>query len=398
MSTTRAWQLKDRASDREKFFIAATYEILATGNLEQARQICEAWAHTYPREALPHVMLSGNPNKAAGRYEQAIAEARKAIELDPDFAMAYFNFGVNNVYLNRPEEAENALRRAVGRGLDIDEFSMLRHDIAFLKGDLVGMEREASRARERSGAEAWISNKGAFVLAYSGHLQQARTLSQRAVDQATQEHQSERAALWQAGEALREAFFEQSPEAKKRAAAALKLSNSREVEYGAALTFALTGDSSRAQTLADDLERRFPEDTVVRFSYLPVLRARIALNRGDGATAIEILQAATPYELGASRGLFGALYPIYVRGQAYLAEHQGTEAASEFQNILDHRGIVGSDPIGALAHLQLGRALALLGDTIKAKSAYQDFLTVWKDADPSIPTLSQARSEYAKLQ
>jgi tetratricopeptide (TPR) repeat protein len=129
-----------------------------------------------------------------------------------------------------------------------------------------------------------------------------------------------------------------------------------------------------------------------------VLRARIALNRGDGATAIEILQAATPYELGASRGLFGALYPIYVRGQAYLAEHQGTEAASEFQNILDHRGIVGSDPIGALAHLQLGRALALLGDTIKAKSAYQDFLTVWKDADPSIPTLSQARSEYAKLQ
>ena len=187
-STTRAWQLKDRTSDREKFFIAATYEILATGNLEQARQICEAWAHTYPREALPHVMLSGNPNKAAGRYEQAAAEARKAIEFDPDFAMAYFNLGVNNVYLNRPEEAENAIRRAVGRGLDIDEFSMLRHGIAFLKGDPAGMEREASRARERSGAD-WISNKEAFVLAYSGHLRQARILSQRAVDQATQEHQ-----------------------------------------------------------------------------------------------------------------------------------------------------------------------------------------------------------------
>jgi DNA-binding winged helix-turn-helix (wHTH) protein len=397
MSATRAWRLKDRTSDREKFFIAATYEILATGNLEQARQICEAWAHTYSREALPHVMLSGNPNKAAGRYEQAVAEARKAIEFDPDFAMAYFNLGVNNVYLNRPKEAENALRRAIGRGLDIDEFSMLRHDIAFLKGDLAGMEREASRARERSGAEAWISNKEAFALAYSGHLQQARILSQRAVDQAMQESQPERAGLWVAGESLREAFFEQAPEARKRAAAALKLSNDREAKYGAALAFAVSGDSSRAQTLADDLERRFPEDTVVRFSYLPVLRARIALNRGNSARAIEILHAAIPSELGASRGLFGALYPIYIRGEAHLAAHQGQEAATEFQRILDHRGIVGSDPIGALAHLQLGRALALSGDTIKAKSAYQDFLTLWKDADPNIPILNQAKAEYAKL-
>jgi hypothetical protein len=396
-STTKAWQLKDRTSDREKFFIAATYEILAMGNLEQARQICEAWAHTYPREALPHVMLSGNPNKAAGRYEQAAAEARKAIEFDPDFAMAYFNLGVNNVYLNRPDEAENAIRRALGRGLDIDEFSMLQHDIAFLKGDPAGMEREASRARERSGAEAWVSNKEAFVLAYSGHLRQARILSQRAVDQATQEYQTERAALWQAGGALREAFFEQAPDSRRSAAAALKMSNSPEVEYGAALAFALSGDSSRAPMLADDLERRFPEDTVVRFSYLPVLRARIALNRGDSARAIEILQAVTPYELGASRGLFGALYPIYMRGEAHLAARQGLEAATEFQRILDHRGIVGSDPIGALAHLQLGRALALSGDTIKAKSAYQDFLTLWKDADPNIPILAQARSEYAKL-
>jgi eukaryotic-like serine/threonine-protein kinase len=398
MSTTSAWQLKDRASDREKFFIAATYEILATGNLEQARQICEAWAHTYPREALPHVMLSGNPNKAAGRYEQAVAEARKAIEFDPDFAMAYFNLGVNNVYLNRPEEAENTLRRAIGRGLDIDEFSMLQHDVAFLKGDLAGMEREASRARERSGGQAWISNKEAFALAYSGHLHQARILSQRAVDQAMQESQPERAGLWEAGASLREAFFEQVPDARKRAVGALKLSNSREVQYGAALTFALSGDSSRAQTLADDLGKRFPEDTVVRFSYLPVLRARIALNQGDSARAIEMLQTATPYELGASRGLFGALYPIYVRGEAHLAAHRGPEAATEFQRILDHRGIVGSDPIGALARLQLGRALVLSGDTIKAKSAYQDFLTLWKDADPNIPILSQARSEYAKLQ
>jgi predicted Zn-dependent protease len=213
-----------------------------------------------------------------------------------------------------------------------------------------------------------------------------------------QESQLERAGLWEAGASLREAFFEQVPDARKRAVAALKLSNSREVQYGAALTFALSGDSSRAQTLADDLEKRFPEDTVVRFSYLPVLRARIALNLGSSAKAIEMLQTATPYELGASRGLFGALYPIYMRGEAHLVARQGHEAATEFQRILDHRGIVGSDPIGALAHLQLGRAMALSGDRTKAKSAYQDFLTLWKDADPNIPILSQARSEYAKLQ
>jgi eukaryotic-like serine/threonine-protein kinase len=270
--------------------------VLAAGNVEQARQTCEAWAHAYPRDALPHVMLSGYPNKAAGRYEQAIAEARKAIELDPDFAMGYFNLAANSVYLNRPDEAENALRRAAGRGLEIDEFSFLQQDIAFLKGDQTGMEREASRARERSGAETWISNKEAFALAYSGHLQQARVLSRRAVDQAM-EGQLERAALWEAGESLREAFFEEAPDARKRAVAALKLSNNREVQYGAALAFALSGDSSRAQTLAADLERRFPADTVVRFSYLPVLRARIALNRGDGARAIEILQVAIPHEL-----------------------------------------------------------------------------------------------------
>jgi eukaryotic-like serine/threonine-protein kinase len=161
---------------------------------------------------------------------------------------------------------------------------------------------------------------------------------------------------------------------------------------------AMSGDAGRAQQLSDDLERRFPEDTIVRFSYLPVLRARLALNQGDAAKAIELLQAAVPYELGASRFLFGALYPIYVRGEANLAAHQGAEAAVEFQKILDHRGVVGSDPIGALVRLQLGRAYSLTGDKIKAKAAYQDFLTLWKDADPDIPIFREANQEYARLQ
>jgi tetratricopeptide (TPR) repeat protein len=341
--------------------------------------------------------LAGYPNKAAGRYEQAIAEARKAIEVDPDFAMGYYNLGVNNVYLNRVDEGENALRHAAGRGLEIDEFIMLEYDIAFLKGDQAGMERAAARGRARSSGETWIFNKEAFAAAYSGQLRQARILSRRAVDEAIQESQPERAGLWEAGESLREAFFGYAPEAREKAIAALELSKDREAEYGAALALALSGDSSHAQTLVEDLERRFPEDTVVRFSYLPVIRARIALNSGDGSKAIELLQVAVPHELGSSHDLFGALYPIYVRGQAYLAAHNGAEAAIEFQKIIDHRGIVGSDPIGALAHLQMGRAFALSGDKTKAKTAYEDFFMIWKDADPDVPILKRARNEYVHL-
>jgi tetratricopeptide (TPR) repeat protein len=343
-------------------------------------------------------MVAGFPSKALGRYQPALAETRKAIELDPDFAIAYYNLAVLNVYLGRIEEAEEVLRRAQGRGLEIDEFIMLEHDIAFLKGDPAAMERAVARARERSGGDTWISNKEAFALAYAGHLQKAKMLTQRAVDQAMQVAQPERAGLWQAGGALREAFFGDAPQARAGATITLQHANNREVEYGAALALAISGDSSRAQELADDLERRFPEDTVVRGSYVPVLQARIALNQGDPSKAIEILQVSAPYELGVSRLLFGALYPVYVRGEAHLAAHQGAEAAIEFQKILDHRGVVGSDPIGALAHLQLGRAYTLAGDKIKAKAAYQDFLTLWKDADPDIPIFREAKQEYARLQ
>jgi eukaryotic-like serine/threonine-protein kinase len=396
--TTKAWQLRDHASDREKFYITATYEGLATGNLEKARQNDEAWAQSYPRDPVPHSMLGGFPNKAAGRYEQGIVEARKATELDPDFAIAYYGLAVDNVYLGRVQEGENVLRRAAARGLTIDEFIMLEHDIAFLKGDQEGMERAVARGRERSGGDTWISNKEAYALAYAGHLNKARASSQRATDQAMQEAQPERAGLWQAGESLREAFFGNASQARKKAIAALKLSKNREVEFGAALALALSGEDGRVQQLVDDLERRFPEDTVVRFSYLPVLRAQVFLLRGDAPKAIELLQAAVPYELGASRLLFGALYPIYERGEADLAAHRGPEAAIEFQKILDHRGVVGSDPVGALAHLQLGRAQALSGDKVKAKAQYQDFLTLWKDADRDIPIFKQAKAEYAELQ
>jgi DNA-binding winged helix-turn-helix (wHTH) protein/predicted Zn-dependent protease len=395
-STSRAWQLRDRTSDRERFFITASYEALVTGNLEEARQTCETWAQTYPRDALPRIMLSGYLNKVAARYGRAAAEAREAIELDPDFAVGYYNLAVNYAYLDRLEEAENTLQRGAGRGLEIDEFVMLEYDIAFLSDDEEGMKREATRARERSG-ESWISNKEAFALAYSGHLQLARTMSRRAVEQAQQAAQRERAGLWEAGAAVQEAFFGNASEARKKAEAAFKLSKDREVEYGAAVALARANDSSRSETLANDLAKRFPEDTCVTFSYLPTLRAMLALNHGEYSKVGDILHAAVPYELGV-RANFGTLYPVYLRGEAYLALRQGAEAAVEFQKVLSHRGIVVSDPIGALARWQLGRAYAMQGDTAKAKAAYRDFLTLWKDADRDIPILTQAKAEYAKLE
>ena len=400
-STSRAWHLRDRTSDWEKFSITANYDALVTGNMEAARQTSEAWAQTYPREARAHVMLASRVNKSRGQYETAAAEARRAIELDPDFAIPYYSLAVNQAYLDRLGDAEETLRRAAARGLEIDEFVMLEYDIAFLRGDRAGLERVAARARGRSGGENWISAREGFVLAYSGRLQQARSMSRRAVGQAQQAAQRERASLWEAGAAVREALFGNASEARKRAMAARELSKDREVEYGAALALAVSGDSAQAQALADTLERRFPEDTSVRFNYLPVLRARLALNHGDAAKALELLQVAVPHELGVTgssiSALFGALYPVYMRGEAYLAAREYARATTEFQKILDHRGIVVNDPVGALARLQVGRALALSGNKAKAKTAYQDFVTLWKDADPDIPVLKQAKAEYARL-
>jgi len=277
-----------------------------------------------------------------------------------------------------------------------------RYYIAFLKGDQAGMDREVTLARGNSGAEDWITQQEAFVSAYSGHLQQARRISRGAVDLAIQAGQPERASVYEAGAAVWEAFFGNAPTARRSAKEALGLSKGRDVEYGAAFALALAGDSSQSQALANDLERRFPDDTFVKFTYVPTLRARLALNRGDVSKALEELHINVAYELAVPGislfGIFGSLYPIYVRGETYLAGHQGAEAAVEFQKILDHPGLIFGDPVGALAHLQLGRAFALSGDRTKAKTAYQDFLTLWKDADPGIPVLKQATAEYARLQ
>jgi tetratricopeptide (TPR) repeat protein len=401
-NTRKAYELRDRASDKERFFITAYYDGRATGNQKKAQQTCEAWAQAYPREWTPHSFLAGFIYPVLGEHEKAAEEAQKAIELAPDFGVGYALLASNSLSLDRLGAAEDAVRRASDRKIEIPLLALLRYDIAFLKGDIGGMQREVAAARGKSGVEELISDHQAFTLAYAGHLQEATKMLRRASDLAQQAAHREKAASFQTRVALWEAFYGNAPVARPAAMAALALAKNREVQYGAALALAIAGDSSQAQTLTNDLESSFPEDTSVKFNYLPTVRGFLALNHGEPAKAIEILQVAVPYELGQPRstqtGFFGSLYPIYARGQAYLAGGQGADAAREFQKVLDHPGIMVGDPIGVLAHLQLGRAYAMQGNATKAKAAYQGFLALWKDADLDIPILKQAKAEYAKLQ
>jgi tetratricopeptide (TPR) repeat protein len=405
-SNKTAYELRDRASDREKFFITATYELQVTGNLEKALQTCELWLHTYPREKGPHGLLGAFLYPTFGQYEKGAEVARQLVEIDPNFAIAYLQLAFNEQFAGHLGEAENALQRASDRKLEIPELLIQRYDIAFLKGDQAGMDREVAQGQKESGAEDMIADREAFVWAYSGHLEKAKSMAQRAADLNQQPDQRGRRALIEIGPGLWDAFFGNVSAARRRATAAADLSTDRDVEYGAAFALALSGEPSRSRALATDLDTRFPEDSAVQFIYLPTIRALLALNdysnvRGP-SKAIELLQLARPYDRGIPPSMapmfIGPLYTIYVRGLAYLAAHEAAEAASEFQKILDQRSIVVSDPIGALAHLQLGRALVLSGNTTRAKTAYQDFLTLWKDADPDIPIFRQARAECAKLQ
>ena len=401
-SISKAYRLQARVSEPEKYFLSASYDFRVTGNLEKAEQTCLAWAEAYPRDNIPHGFLGGVIYPVFGKYEEARKEAVRAIELDPDFAISYSDLAYNYVYLDRSQQAEETLRAAAARGLEASDVLVLPYVIAFLKDDQAGMEHSADLEQSKSESEAQSWYYQAYVMAYTGRLQQARILSRRAIDLARQSGQLERAALWESGAAVLEAFLNDPQAARQRANDALNVSKDREVEYGAALALALSGDRVRAETLVRDLEKRFPEDTSVNFNYLPTLRASLALKGGNAAKAIEALQIAAPYDLGAPRssyhGIFGPLYPVFFRGQALLAAHQGPQAAAEFEAILHHRGIVVSDPIGALARLQLARALVLSGDRAGAKAAYQDFLALWKAADPAMPLLRRAKEEYARLQ
>jgi eukaryotic-like serine/threonine-protein kinase len=391
----KAYELRDRVSERERFYIEADYYQEVTSDLEKARQIYELWAQTYPRDYVPSVglcIIYGN----VGQYDKALVEARESLRLGPANGFIYTSLVTSYINLNRLQEAQATADEALAKNIDSAPLHITLYQLAFLKNDAVGMARQVAWSAGKPGVEDVLLANEADTAAYFGRLAKAREFSRRAVSAAKRAEEKEVAASNEAGTALMEALFGNAAQARERAAAGLALSTGRDVLYGAALALALVGDATRAQALTDDLAKRFPQDTLVRFNYLPTLHARLALNHNNTSKAIETLQAAIPYELG-SVG-YGTLYPVFVRGEVYLAAHHGSEAAVEFQKLLDYRGILGNSPIVALAHLGLARAYVLQGDTVKAHAAYQDFLTLWKDADPDIPIIIAAKAEYAKVQ
>jgi serine/threonine protein kinase/predicted Zn-dependent protease len=397
-NTKKAYELREWVSEREKFYIESHSNDLVTGDLEKARQVYELWAQTYPRDDVPPNNL-GVIYRKLGQYDKALADFRENLRLSPD-GLSYALLVDDYLHLNRLEEARATAAEAQAKNLDSPFLRFFLYQLAFLQNDAAGMAQQVAWVAGKPGVEDVLLSYEADTAAYSGRLVKARELSRRAAASAERAEEKETAAYYQADAAVREALFGNAAEARQRAAAALGISTSREMQYGAALALALAGDAAKSQALADDLAKRFPEDTVAQFNYLPTLRAQLALIHNDSSKAIESLQDAAPYELGTpgNSAFAPALYPVYVRGETYLTGHQGSEAAAEFQKILDRRGVVWNEPIGALARLGLARAFMLQSDTVKAKAAYQDFLTLWKDADPDIPILKEAKAESAKLQ
>jgi serine/threonine protein kinase len=393
----KAYELRDRVSEREKFYIESHYYQFVTDDLEKARQVYELWAQTYPRELVPPNNLTYIYG-ALGQYEKALMEAREAFRLNQ--ASGFGNLAISFLQLNRIEETRATVGEAQAKNFDSPPLHFIQYQVGFLQNDAAEMKRQVAWAVDKPGWDGVLLASQANTAAYSGQLGKAREFSRRAVASAERVQEKETAAGYEAEASLREALFGNAAQARQRAAAALTLSAGRDVQYGAALALALTGDAGRTQAMANELSNRFSDDTVVHFNYLPTIHALVALSRNDSSKAIAALQPTAPYEMGTpGAGTFSPnLYPVYVRAEAYLAGHHGSEAATEFQKILDHRGVVVNAPIGVLAHLGLARAYSLRGDNPKARAAYQEFLTLWKDADPDVPIVKVAKAEYAKLQ
>jgi len=397
-NTRKAYELRERVSEREKLYIASHYEDYVTGNLEAARKTYELWAQTYPRDDIPPGNLSAIYQNL-GDYDKSLAAALQAMKLDLGSGIRYGNLVGSYLTVNRLDEARATAQEAQAHNLDSPTIHIILYGVDFLQHDTAGMEREAAGLMGKPGVEDAMLGNESDTAAYGGQFAKARELTRRASDSAQRADEKETAAGYEAEAAVREALVGNMALAKQQAQAALALSTGRDVEAVAAIALGLAGDSAQATRLAEDLNKRFPEDTIVQLEYLPMIRAGASLGSGSATKAVEALAPAAPYELGATGQTVGfVLYAVYLRGEAYVAAHQGSAAAAEFRKILDHPGVVQNEPIGALAHLGLARAYALSGDTAKSKSAYQDFLALWKNADPDIPILKQAKAEYAKLE
>jgi tetratricopeptide (TPR) repeat protein/predicted Ser/Thr protein kinase len=393
---SKAYQMRDRVTEREKMRITA-YHLEATGEAEKAAQTYEMWEASYPHDFIPHANL-GVIYSSIGQYDKALAEQQDALRLAPDNVLNYANLGWAYLNLNRLDEAKAVFDQALAHKLDSGFLRQGIYILAFLRGDAAQMGQQVDWAAGKPGVEDMLLSTQSDTEAYYGRLGKARDFSRQAVDSAVRADSKETAASWQVNAALREAEIGDAARARQGVAAALALSQGRDVKVLAALALARSGDAPRAQALAEELAKAYPTNTYLNVYWLPAINAALAVGKGNSSQALVDLEPAAPYELGdAGFVISGYLYTAYVRGQAYLVAHSGTGAAAEFQKMLDHRGIVANFVTGSLAHFQIAHAYAMAGDTAKAKAAYQDFLTLWKDADPDIPILKEAKAEYAKL-
>jgi DNA-binding winged helix-turn-helix (wHTH) protein/tetratricopeptide (TPR) repeat protein len=384
----KAFELRDRTSEREKFLVSADY-YSSIGQLEKAAQIGELWAQTYPNDSKPHGFLSSN-YEWLGQFDKVLPHVAFHLQKEPNNLHSLEILLGTYMALNRFEDAENVANKL---GLLTPELPYnCIYRLGFVRGDRSEMQRQLALARAAKEDFQMLGYATADTTAYGGRIEK-----QSAIPMTTSD--AEPAAISQLKRALWEVEFQLKDAARRDARAALANAPTRYVRIMAALALARAGDASAAEKLATELEKAYPSDSMMRLYWVSSIRASLELGRNDPVQAINQLRAATSVELSTNYLFFGAtMYPAYLRGLTYLVLRQGSEAAAEFQKIIDHRGLIANCPLGALARLGLARAHALKGDRATAKAAYQDFLTLWKDADPDIPILKQANVEFAKLQ
>jgi tetratricopeptide (TPR) repeat protein len=393
----RAYDLRNELSEREKYEISAFYYHVVTGEAEKSIQTYEAWSQSYPLDAGPRINL-GILYGSLGQWDRSIDQLQQAVHLAPDNEIAYASLISAYLADNRVDKAAATLKQAQEQKLDSGLLRVGAYALAFMNGERAMMEQQLEAAIGKPRTEDLLLSTQSDTEAYFGHIAKSRQFSQRAVESAVRADAKEAAALWQVNAALREAEFGNFGTAKKYVAAAQALFPGKDVRVFSALVLARVGDQAGARKLVSELEKLLPSGTFLKVYWLPTIEAAIKISEGNAVEALSLLEAAAPYESGWAGMIINYLYPVSLRGQAYLLAHKGPEAVTEFRKMLDHRGLILNFPTGALAHLQLGRAYVMSGKPNEARSAYRDFFALWKEADTDIPVLNQARAEYARLQ
>ncbi len=390
--TTQAYQLRHHTSEREKLYITSHYHDLVTGNADQTIVAYQLLQQAYPREEASYMNLNSWFN-SIGKYDEALAQAKDALRLDPDNLINYHNLALTYIDLNRVDDAQAVLNQAKARNLDDPA---LQYEVAFLRGDTDAVTRQVAAAMGQPGVEDQLLALQSDSEAYFGRLQRARQLTELAQASARHAGASETAALWILAGALHDAELGDAKQARSEAEEALKTSSGKNVRILAALVLARSGDRARVESLLAPLVKQYPADTLVNDYWIPTIRAALALDEKNPAAAIEALAATAPYEIGSPPpGI--AFYPVYLRGLAYLQQGQGVEAAAEFRKMQHYRGAILNLTIAALAQLQLARVQQMSGDRAAARKSYADFLALWKTADPGLPILKQAKEEYGRM-